>query len=160
MDNGRKRPHLHFSEAGAEGIQYHQRITFRLLLLPCSIIVSLKNSSSLSEKRLCLSFSLLELTWHRLTHSLCCRSSSRLVILTFCTFLRACLVNTFPFFVPHHSPDLHSFISTALRFDWFKTFPPLIDSQTHSSLLACMNRKFWWFGFSCQSVLWCTTSVD
>lgn len=34
-------------EAGAEGIQHHQRITFRLLLPACSIIVSLKNSSSL-----------------------------------------------------------------------------------------------------------------
>lgn len=77
--NGRKRPHLHFSEAGAEGIQYHQRVTFRLLSLPCSIIVSLKNSSSpLGEAQLCLSFSLLQLMWHRLTHILCCGWSCRL----------------------------------------------------------------------------------
>lgn len=49
--NGRKRPHLHVSvqlrRQEQKEFNHHQRITFRLHSPACTIIVSLKNSSSL-----------------------------------------------------------------------------------------------------------------
>lgn len=152
--NGRKRPHLHVSvelrRQEQEEFNHHQRITFRLHSPTCSIIVSLKTSSSLLKDflsgfyrnvHLCLTFSLLWLTRSPPTHVPC-----RRLILTFSTSHAECLLNTFPLFcLLIHSSNLHSLVSTPLLSLMFRNQPFLFNSS-NDNVQEQLIRCLWpWF---------------
>lgn len=171
--NGGKRPHLHVSvelrRQEQEEFNHHQRITFRLHSPACSIIVSLKTSSSLLKDflsgfyrnvHLSLTFSLLWLTRSPPTHIPCLWSplqTSGPDILLLSCWMSA---KHFLFCLLIHSSNLHSLVSTALHSLMFRNQPFLFDSS-NDNVQEQLIRCLWpWFSlpdtdvFNCLYLYW------